>query len=61
MTLAMKLQDVKWEGRQEGERNKLLADIKALMETLNLTADKAMEALKVPEKERSMYLKLLEQ
>ena len=30
---------------------------KALMETMGLTMDKAMEALKVPEKKRAYYAK----
>ena len=49
MTLAMKLQDMKWEGRQEGrqegEESKLFANLKALMENLDIPADKAMDLL----------------
>lgn len=65
MTLAMRLQDERWEGRQEGrqegERSKLLANLKAMMKNLGLSADKAMDALEVPEKDRPEYRKLLEQ
>ena len=35
-------------GRLEGEKNNLLDNIRSLMETLNLTAKQAMDALKVP-------------
>ena len=39
-------------GRLEGEQNKLLENIRSLMETLNLTAKQAMDALKVPADEQ---------
>ncbi len=57
MTLVMKLQDMKYEGAQ----NERLANLKTMMETLNLSADEAMDALRVPEKDRQEYRKLLEQ
>jgi hypothetical protein len=37
----------------------MILSIHNLMETLNLTADQAMEALKIPEEERDNYLKQL--
>lgn len=43
------------EGREEGSRNTLLASIKNLMETLHLTAEQAMEALRIPVEERSKF------
>lgn len=43
------------EGREEGARNTLLASIKNLMETLHLTAEQAMEALRIPVEERGKF------
>ena len=65
MTLAMKLQDMKWEGRQEGrqegEESKLFANLKALMENLDIPADKAMDLLNVPASDRPKYRKMLDE
>ena len=44
-------------GMKKGEETTLVANIKALMETMGLTMDKVMEALKVPEKKRAYYAK----
>ena len=64
MTLAMKLQDVKWEGRQEGrqegEESNLLANLKALMSNLSIPADKAMDLLNVPAGDRAKYRQMLD-
>ena len=38
----------------------ILASIKNLMETMDLTIEQAMAALKVPEAERQKYMDLLE-
>ena len=43
------------EGRQEGEENMLLSSIRNLMETLKLTAQQAMDALKVPVADQAKY------
>ena len=59
MTLAMKLQDMKWEGRQEGEQATRLANIKAMMKNLNISADKAMVILEVPASDRPKYRQML--
>ena len=48
------------EGRAEGMANGILASIKNLMETMGLTIEQAMAALKVPEGERQKYMDLLE-
>lgn len=53
MTLAMKLLDERVYEKRD--------NIRALMKNLGLSADKAMDALEVPEKDRPEYLKLLEQ
>lgn len=39
----------------------LLSAIQHLMETLNLTAEQAMAALKIPEAERPKYISWLEE
>ena len=48
------------EGRAEGIAKNTLSSIKNLMETLGLTVEQAMAALKVPENEQQKYLGLLE-
>jgi hypothetical protein len=45
--------------KQEAVENTLILSIHNLMETLNLTAEQAMAALKIPEEERDNYLKQL--
>ena len=47
------------EGRAEGRTGGFLESIKNLAESLNMTADKAMDALKIPESERSFYIEKL--
>ena len=44
-------------GIRKGKENAQVDNIKALMETMDLTIDKAMEALKVPKKKRDYYAK----
>ena len=48
------------EGRAEGHAERALSDLRNLMETLGLTIEQAMAALKVPEGERQKYMDLLE-
>ena len=48
------------EGRAEGLAERALSDLRNLMETLGLTIEQAMAALKVPEGERQKYMDLLE-
>ncbi|MCD8361998.1 MAG: hypothetical protein LUC98_03380 [Lachnospiraceae bacterium] len=43
------------EGRAEGREDTILESIRNLMETLKLSADQAMEALKIPAGEREKY------
>lgn len=42
-------------GREEGKENALLASIRSLMETLKLSAQQAMDALKIPAAEQAKY------
>ncbi len=45
--------------RNEGRRSEKLADIRSLMANMQLTAEQAMAALGVPEKERTKYKRML--
>ena len=47
------------EGQAEGRTETTLLNIGNLMETLGLTVEQAMAALKVPENDRPKYVKLL--
>lgn len=47
-------------GRAEGIANGILSSIKSLMETMGMTIDQAMAALKVPGDEKQKYIDLLE-
>ncbi len=56
MTYEMKIQEERDAARAEGERKTELSAIHNLMETLQLTAQQAMDALKIPEEKREAYL-----
>ena len=47
-------------GIAKGMTDAILTSIKNLMETMGLTIEQAMAALKVPEAERQKYMDLLE-
>ena len=49
------------EGRSEGITERAISDLKNLMETLGLSLEQAMAALKVPETEQQVYTELLKQ
>ena len=44
---------------EEGRAESLLESIRNLMETLQLTEEQAMAALKIPEEERGKYAEML--
>ena len=46
----------KEDGRKEGREDERFINIKSLIETLNLTPDQAMDALKVPSESRYKYI-----
>ena len=48
-------------GVERGIETNTLQSIQSLMETLHLTADQAMAALKIPEKDREKYIEMLKQ
>jgi phage terminase Nu1 subunit (DNA packaging protein) len=45
--------------REETMEEAMITSVRNLMETLKLTADQAMAALKIPEEEREKYLRQL--
>ena len=47
------------EGRVEGRVEELLENIRAVMNNLNLTAEKAMDILNVPQEDREIYMQKL--
>ena len=47
--------DGKVEGKSEGKAEERDERIRALMETMNLTAEQAMKALKIPEDQRGLF------
>lgn len=47
--------------REKGRANGILSSIKTLMETMGLTIEQAMAALKVPDTEQQKYIDLLKQ
>ena len=47
------------DGLREGTMNGRLMDIKNLMDSFQLTAEQAMDALKIPKEERASYLEKL--
>lgn len=51
--------DSKAEGRQEGQQQECVTNIRNLMETLQLSVEQAMNALLIPEEERDKYRTLL--
>ena len=51
---------VEEKGIAKGHAERALSDLRNLMETLGLTVEQAMAALKVPEGERQKYMDLLE-
>ena len=52
-------EDGKMEGLQEGIKKGLLSSIRNLMESMDWTADQAMNALKISEEDQEKYRMLL--
>ena len=53
------LRELMADSKAEGREETLLNSIKNLMETLKLTAEQAMDALKIPDDDRKKYVSLL--
>ena len=53
--MSKEIQDLMDEAAAEQEQQTKALDIRCLMETLKLTLEQAMDALKIPSDERAMY------
>ena len=53
------MEDMRNEAKKEEHFDTVLNNIKNLMESVKWSAEQAMDALKIPTSERSMYLKQL--
>ena len=56
MTLQERDERMREEGRKEGTEIATLNSIKNLMETMAISAEKAMDLVKIPAEERERYL-----
>ena len=54
-----KINEAKTEAKTEGSIESKLEDIKNIMETMKLSIEQAMDALKIPTSQREMILKKL--
>ena len=59
MTYEMALLDREIQGRTEGAESATVNNLRSIMETLNLSAEKAMDVLKLPAEVRAKYLERL--
>ena len=48
-------------GREEEKRNTLLKSIRNIMDDFNVSAERAMDTLKIPQEKRSMFLEKINQ
>ena len=46
-------------GKREGKQEEKVGNIRLFMQNANLSADKVMQILQVPEKEQELYLRLV--
>ena len=53
-------QEGREEGKEEGDKHRLIKDIQNLMDSLRLTAEQAMDALKIEGQEREDYYRMIE-
>ena len=53
------MEDMRNETAKEATRNARVEDIKSIMKSLKLSAEQAMDALKIPKKERKTYMSML--
>ncbi len=53
------IEELQNEARDEGKKETLLDNVRSLMETMNLTAQQAMNALKVPVDKQKEYVELI--
>lgn len=43
------------QGEEKGRENKLLENLRSVMESFNVSVEKAMDVLKIPKEEQSYY------
>jgi hypothetical protein len=56
LAIELMKQEAAEKAREETRREDMITSIRNLMETLKMTADQAMAALKIPEEEKEKYL-----
>ena len=61
MTYQMALLESRLEGEEKGRENGLIENLKAVMDSLHVTSEKAMDILKIPEDKRSRLLTFLKE
>ena len=65
MTLQTKMMDIEYyakeEGREEGIQQGIFTSVQNLMKSMGLSADEAMNVLRIPESNRQMFLSKLRQ
>ena len=59
MQYELRLREERESGRLEGKQENLVENIRLLIENGVLTAEQAMQMLKVPKKEQELYLRLV--
>ena len=59
MTYELALMEREELGEERGREKNLLENLRSVMESFNVSAEKAMESLKVPENEQAYYLSKL--
>ena len=59
MTYQMALLESKLEGEERGREKTLIENLQAIMDSLQVTAEKAMDILKIPQDKRNRLLSLL--
>jgi hypothetical protein len=59
MTYEMALLESKLEGEERGREKNLIENLKSVMDSLQVTAEKAMDILKIPKDKRSRLLEIL--
>ena len=59
MTYELALMEREELGEERGREKNLLENLRSVMESFNVSAEKAMESLKVPENKQAYYLSKL--
>ena len=59
MQYELRLREEREAGKREGKQEEKVGNIRLFMQNANLSADKVMQILQVPEKEQELYLRLV--